>query len=231
MRSTTARDPSRRRSRWSGCSDVAEPRRRLGQDRQQRGQRLRPRLPRYARRCRRARGAELPAQPVGPLAAPGRSGVIALAVPALDIPVLRRAHPVRRQAAEQLGYTVLVDQTDGLREREQMVATGIPAPPDRRADPQPGRAGLRTSWPSGRRRDPDRAARREGRRRPTSTTSPSTTSPPPGPPPSTCCRWAGPGSRRSATRPAQSRSGVGRGPARRLRGGAGRGRPGGRGRR
>jgi DNA-binding LacI/PurR family transcriptional regulator len=55
----------------------------------------------------------------------GRSGVIALAVPALDMPYFAELTRCVVHEAEQLGYTVLVDQTDGLREREAVVATGI----------------------------------------------------------------------------------------------------------
>jgi DNA-binding LacI/PurR family transcriptional regulator len=55
----------------------------------------------------------------------GRSGVIALAVPALDMPYFAELTRYVVQEAELLGYTVLVDQTDGLREREHVVATGV----------------------------------------------------------------------------------------------------------
>jgi DNA-binding LacI/PurR family transcriptional regulator len=55
----------------------------------------------------------------------GRSGLIALAVPALDMPYFAELTRFVVQEAELLGWTVLVDQTDGLREREQVVATGI----------------------------------------------------------------------------------------------------------
>ncbi len=55
----------------------------------------------------------------------GRSGVIALAVPALDMPYFAELTRCVVQEAEQLGYTVLVDQTDGLRDREEIVATGV----------------------------------------------------------------------------------------------------------
>ena len=55
----------------------------------------------------------------------GRSGVIALAVPALDMPYFAELTRCVVQEAELLGYTVLVDQTDGLRDRERAVATGI----------------------------------------------------------------------------------------------------------
>jgi DNA-binding LacI/PurR family transcriptional regulator len=55
----------------------------------------------------------------------GRSGLIALAVPALDMPYFAELTRFVVQEAELLGWTVLVDQTDGLRERELLVATGI----------------------------------------------------------------------------------------------------------
>ena len=55
----------------------------------------------------------------------GRSGVIALAVPALDMPYFAELTRYVVQEAEVLGYTVLVDQTDGLRAREEIVAAGI----------------------------------------------------------------------------------------------------------
>jgi DNA-binding LacI/PurR family transcriptional regulator len=55
----------------------------------------------------------------------GRSGVIALAVPALDMPYFAELTRCVVQEAERLGYTVLVDQTDGLREREHVVASGV----------------------------------------------------------------------------------------------------------
>src|SRR3954451_9765511 len=55
----------------------------------------------------------------------GRSGVLALAVPALDMPYFAELTRYVVQEAERLGYTVLVDQTDGLREREHVVVTGI----------------------------------------------------------------------------------------------------------
>jgi DNA-binding LacI/PurR family transcriptional regulator len=55
----------------------------------------------------------------------GRSGVIALAVPAVDMPYFAELTRCVVQEAERLGYTVLIDQTDGLREREQVVATGV----------------------------------------------------------------------------------------------------------
>ena len=55
----------------------------------------------------------------------GRSGLIALAVPALDMPYFAELTRCVVREAEQLGWTVLVDQTDGLREREHMLATGI----------------------------------------------------------------------------------------------------------
>ena len=55
----------------------------------------------------------------------GRSGVIALALPALDMPYFAELTRFVVQAAEARGWTVLIDQTDGLREREQVVAAGV----------------------------------------------------------------------------------------------------------
>ena len=55
----------------------------------------------------------------------GRSGVIALAVPALDMPYFAELARCVVNEAEQLGCTVLVDQTDGDRDRERAVASGV----------------------------------------------------------------------------------------------------------
>ena len=55
----------------------------------------------------------------------GRSGVFALAVPALDMPYFAELTRYVVREAEALGYTVLVDQTDGLREREHVIASGV----------------------------------------------------------------------------------------------------------
>lgn len=55
----------------------------------------------------------------------GRSGVIALAVPALDMPYFAELASAIVAAADEQGWTVLVDQTDGLRERELQVAAGL----------------------------------------------------------------------------------------------------------
>jgi len=57
----------------------------------------------------------------------GRTGLIALAVPELDSPYFAELarHVVR--AAEERGWTVLIDQTDGMPEREQIVLAGIRA--------------------------------------------------------------------------------------------------------
>lgn len=55
----------------------------------------------------------------------GRSGLIALAVPALDMPYFAELARAVVEAAGGLGWTVLVDQTDGLRERELQVASGL----------------------------------------------------------------------------------------------------------
>ncbi len=55
----------------------------------------------------------------------GRTGVIALALPELDNPYFAELARFVVQAAEENGWTVLVDQTDGLRERELLVAAGF----------------------------------------------------------------------------------------------------------
>ncbi|WP_214106462.1 LacI family DNA-binding transcriptional regulator [Acrocarpospora catenulata] len=55
----------------------------------------------------------------------GRSGIIALAVPELDIPYFAELARLVVDAAEKHGLTVLIDQTGGTREREQQVAEGI----------------------------------------------------------------------------------------------------------
>lgn len=54
-----------------------------------------------------------------------RTGLIALAVPEIDSPYFAELarHVVR--AAEKRGWTVLVDQTDGLADRERLVMDGI----------------------------------------------------------------------------------------------------------
>jgi DNA-binding LacI/PurR family transcriptional regulator len=55
----------------------------------------------------------------------GRTGVIGLALPELDNPYFAELTGCVVEAAEQRGWTVLVDQTDGLREREQAIAAGF----------------------------------------------------------------------------------------------------------
>jgi DNA-binding LacI/PurR family transcriptional regulator len=55
----------------------------------------------------------------------GRSGVIALALPELGIPYFAELARCVIKAAEEHGWTVLIDQTDGLAEREQLVTAGI----------------------------------------------------------------------------------------------------------
>lgn len=55
----------------------------------------------------------------------GRSGVIALAVPQLDNPYFAELAGFVVRAAEEHGWTVLVDQTDGCCERERLVLAGI----------------------------------------------------------------------------------------------------------
>ncbi len=55
----------------------------------------------------------------------GRSGVIALAVPFLDMPYFAEVARHIVDAAAERGWTVLIDQTDGDREREKEVTAGI----------------------------------------------------------------------------------------------------------
>src|SRR5215218_4162203 len=55
----------------------------------------------------------------------GRSGVIALALPALDLPYFAELARSVITYAEDRGWTVLIDQTDGLVEREQLVLDGF----------------------------------------------------------------------------------------------------------
>jgi DNA-binding LacI/PurR family transcriptional regulator len=55
----------------------------------------------------------------------GRSGLVALAVPSLDVPYFADLASAVVAAAGELGWTVLVDQTDGLASREREVAAGL----------------------------------------------------------------------------------------------------------
>jgi DNA-binding LacI/PurR family transcriptional regulator len=55
----------------------------------------------------------------------GRTGVIALAVPELDIPYFAELARYIVTAAATHGWTVLIDQTEGDREREGVVVAGI----------------------------------------------------------------------------------------------------------
>ncbi|MFI7703322.1 LacI family DNA-binding transcriptional regulator [Nonomuraea sp. NPDC049480] len=57
----------------------------------------------------------------------GRTGIIALAVPELDIPYFAELARLVVAAAEEHGLTVLIDQTGASREREQLVAEGFRA--------------------------------------------------------------------------------------------------------
>ncbi|MGH8775204.1 MAG: LacI family DNA-binding transcriptional regulator [Jiangellaceae bacterium] len=54
-----------------------------------------------------------------------RSGVIALAVPEVDMPYFAELARSVIKAAAAHGWTVLIDQTDGRRDNEQMVLAGI----------------------------------------------------------------------------------------------------------
>ncbi|GAA4990833.1 LacI family DNA-binding transcriptional regulator [Actinopolymorpha pittospori] len=55
----------------------------------------------------------------------GRTGVIALAVPELDVPYFAELARHLVAAADRHGWTVLVDQTEGVRERERQVIGGF----------------------------------------------------------------------------------------------------------
>jgi DNA-binding LacI/PurR family transcriptional regulator len=55
----------------------------------------------------------------------GQSGVIALALPELDMPYFAELTRFVVEAADLHGLTVLVDQTDGIAERERLVMSGI----------------------------------------------------------------------------------------------------------
>lgn len=55
----------------------------------------------------------------------GRSGLIALALPELDIPYFAEIARLIVKVAGEHGYTVLIDQTSGEREREQLFISGI----------------------------------------------------------------------------------------------------------
>lgn len=59
----------------------------------------------------------------------GRSGLVALAVPWLDNPYFAEITSAIVRRAATLGLTVLVEQTDGLPERERMVVQGLPGQP------------------------------------------------------------------------------------------------------
>jgi DNA-binding LacI/PurR family transcriptional regulator len=55
----------------------------------------------------------------------GRTGIIAVAVPRLDEPYFAELAAAVIAVADERGCTVLVDQTDGMREREQLALAGI----------------------------------------------------------------------------------------------------------
>lgn len=55
----------------------------------------------------------------------GRSGIVALAVPSLEVAYFAELAAAVVAAAEERGWTVLVDQTDGVAEREIEVASGL----------------------------------------------------------------------------------------------------------
>jgi LacI family transcriptional regulator, repressor for deo operon, udp, cdd, tsx, nupC, and nupG len=55
----------------------------------------------------------------------GRTGVIALAVPNLLTPYFAELARGVTAAAERRGFTILIDQTDGLEQRERTIANGL----------------------------------------------------------------------------------------------------------
>lgn len=59
----------------------------------------------------------------------GRSGIIALAVPWLDSPYFAEITSAIIRRAATLDLTVVVEQTDGLLERERVVVQGLPGQP------------------------------------------------------------------------------------------------------
>jgi DNA-binding LacI/PurR family transcriptional regulator len=54
----------------------------------------------------------------------GRSGIVALALPELEVPYFAELARHVVDAAHARGWTVLIDQTDGAREREELVLDG-----------------------------------------------------------------------------------------------------------
>ena len=56
----------------------------------------------------------------------GRTGMLALAVPEMDMPYFAELAAALVTAARRRGLTVLVEQTDGVLEREREVAAGFP---------------------------------------------------------------------------------------------------------
>ncbi|OLT02843.1 hypothetical protein BJF90_28960 [Pseudonocardia sp. CNS-004] len=55
----------------------------------------------------------------------GRTGVIALAVPNLSAPYFAELASHLSEAAEERGFTILIDETDGDEEREALIARGL----------------------------------------------------------------------------------------------------------
>lgn len=55
----------------------------------------------------------------------GRSGLIGLALPELDVPYFAELARLVVEEAAKHGFTVLIDQTNGVREREQLFVSGI----------------------------------------------------------------------------------------------------------
>lgn len=55
----------------------------------------------------------------------GRTGIIALALPNLSTPYFAELARHVTEAAERHGFTILIDQTDGLEQRERLIASGL----------------------------------------------------------------------------------------------------------
>lgn len=55
----------------------------------------------------------------------GRTGIIALALPNLSTPYFAEIARHVTAAAEKRGFTILIDQTDGLEQRERKIASGL----------------------------------------------------------------------------------------------------------
>ena len=94
----------------------------------------------------------------------GRSGILALAVPELEVPYFAELARHVVEAARGRGWTVLIDQTDGELDRELLAMDSFGDPAHRRPHRQPARRrSSRAGRPPG--HHADGAARRAGVRR------------------------------------------------------------------